>query len=116
MPDCRWIEVDIVHCLTQVLRTAEIADVVVIAAPSAADHSLAAAGEIVRQSEARLIEQRARGKAANGHTRVTLVPQESAVVSRRAGRAVLGVVEHGHAKPIPTCAPTDYCGFLWHKR
>src|SRR6266498_3497231 len=67
---------------------------VVIASPAAAQDRLALAADIVRQPDARLIKERPRREAAERHRRVALVPQEAAVLQRRASGAVLRIIEN----------------------
>src|SRR5689334_7443107 len=73
----------------------------VVPAPTAANHGLAVAPDIVGQARSRLVKHRAGGKAAERYVRIARMPQESTVVRRQATRFVFRIIEDGKSVTHP---------------
>src|SRR5262249_42770048 len=69
-----------------------------ITSPTAAEHSLAGAEQIVSRAETWLPIGGASGEAAHRYRRVAFSPQEAAILRRGATGAVLRVIENGIAE------------------
>src|SRR5262249_38936262 len=87
---------DGLHAGRYVEARRELAGVVVIASPAAAQYGGIA--QCIRDAEARLVIRALGRESAHGNRRVALVPKEATILGGRTTGVVFGIVEDGEAE------------------